>query len=132
MGEQITPERVAIVDDENTITDGIRDVLQTLLNETRILTYNDAETAFEAIVDDQPDLLILDFNIQDDGDIRTGVELLIRLKQVIPEYNPHVIFITANVDQLKSALEESDLDVNLLKTFRKPVRIREILALFGT
>ena len=78
-----------IIDDESTITDGIKLALE---NEYRILDFGDAETAIAAIEKDPPDLVLLDIGLPG----MNGVEALGEIKTLFPDML--VIMITAYED----------------------------------
>jgi len=78
-----------VVDDEPTITEGIKLSLET---EYRIKAFSDAETAISAIKKDLPDLILLDIGLPQ----MNGVEALGEIKKLYPEVI--VIMITAFED----------------------------------
>lgn len=49
-----------VVDDEATITEGIKLALET---EFRVLTFENAETAIDSATDEPPDLMLLDIGL---------------------------------------------------------------------
>jgi len=87
-----------IIDDESTITEGIKLALE---NVYRILDFGDAETAIAAIEKDPPDLVLLDIGLPG----MNGVEALGEIKALFPDML--VIMITAyeDVDTVISAMK---------------------------
>ena len=80
---------LCIVDDEPTITEGIKLALET---EYRIVDFRDAETAIPAIKREPPDLILLDIGLPG----MNGVEALNEIKADFPDLP--VIMITAYED----------------------------------
>jgi two-component system response regulator ChvI len=86
---------IALVDDDKNILTSVSIALQSEGFATRI--YSDGETALKALVDNPPDLAVLDIKMPS----MDGMELLRRLreKNAIP-----VIFLTSKDDELDEAL----------------------------
>lgn len=86
---------IALVDDDRNILTSVSIALQAEGFQTRV--YTDGETALKAILDNPPDLVVLDIKMPQ----MDGMELLRRLreKSALP-----VIFLTSKDDELDEAL----------------------------
>ncbi|MCU6424513.1 response regulator, partial [Klebsiella aerogenes] len=86
---------IALVDDDRNILTSVSIALQTEGFLTRV--YSDGESALKALIDNPPDLAVLDIKMPR----MDGLELLRRLreKSTIP-----VIFLTSKDDELDEAL----------------------------
>ncbi|MBW1803413.1 MAG: sigma-54-dependent Fis family transcriptional regulator [Deltaproteobacteria bacterium] len=80
---------ISIVDDEQTIRDGITLGLET---DYKVSAFADAETAIEAMVNDTPDLVLLDIGLPG----MNGIEAIEKIKRLYPDIL--VIMITAYED----------------------------------
>ena len=89
---------IYIVDDEQTITDGVTMALE---DDYRIKAFSDAETAIAHIEKDPPDLILLDIGLPG----MNGIDALRHIKEVYPDIL--VIMITAyeDVDTVISAMK---------------------------
>jgi len=67
-----------VVDDEATITEGIKLALET---EFRVLTFENAETAIDSATDDPPDLMLLDIGLPGMSD----VDALKKVRKLFPD-----------------------------------------------
>jgi DNA-binding NtrC family response regulator len=94
---------ICIIDDESTITEGIKLALD---GEYRIVDYSDAETALPAIKNEPPDLILLDIGLPG----MNGVEALKVIKGDFPDLP--VIMITAyeDLDTVISAMRRGAYD----------------------
>ena len=69
---------IYVVDDEETITQSIKIAIET---DYRVVTFDDAETAIDAIKKDPPDLVLLDIGLPG----MSGVEALGEIKHLYPD-----------------------------------------------
>src|SRR6187549_3579309 len=117
---------IALVDDDRNILTSVSIALQAEGFVTRL--YSDGETALKALVDNPPDLAVLDIKMP----AMDGMELLRRLreKSAIP-----VIFLTSKDDELDEALGLAmGADDYIAKPFSQRLllaRIRAILRRAG-
>src|SRR6187551_427945 len=86
---------IALVDDDRNILTSVSIALQTEGFLTRV--YSDGETALKALVDNPPDLAVLDIKMPR----MDGLELLRRLRE---RSSVPVIFLTSKDDELDEAL----------------------------
>ena len=112
---------IALVDDDRNILTSVSIALQTEGFLTRV--YSDGETALKALVDNPPDLAVLDIKMPR----MDGLELLRRLreKSAIP-----VIFLTSKDDELDEALGLAmGADDYIAKPFSQRLLIARIRAI---
>ena len=112
---------IALVDDDRNILTSVSIALQTEGFVTRL--YSDGETALKALVDNPPDLAVLDVKMPR----MDGMELLRRLreKSAIP-----VIFLTSKDDELDEALGLAmGADDYIAKPFSQRLLIARIRAI---
>jgi two-component system, OmpR family, response regulator ChvI len=112
---------IALVDDDRNILTSVSIALQTEGFLTRV--YSDGETALKALVDNPPDLAVLDIKMPR----MNGLELLRRLreKSAIP-----VIFLTSKDDELDEALGLAmGADDYIAKPFSQRLLIARIRAI---
>ena len=89
------PASIALVDDDKNILTSVSIALQSEGYATRI--YSDSETALKALVDNPPDLAVLDIKMPR----MDGMELLRKLRE---KSDVPVIFLTSKDDELDEAL----------------------------
>jgi len=112
---------IALVDDDRNILTSISIALQTEGFLTRV--YSDGETALKALIDNPPDLAVLDIKMPR----MDGLELLRRLreKSAVP-----VIFLTSKDDELDEALGLAmGADDYIAKPFSQRLLIARIRAI---
>jgi two-component system response regulator ChvI len=112
---------IALVDDDRNILTSVSIALQTEGFLTRV--YSDGETALKALVDNPPDLAVLDIKMPR----MDGLELLRRLRErtAIP-----VIFLTSKDDELDEALGLAmGADDYIAKPFSQRLLIARIRAI---
>lgn len=112
---------IALVDDDRNILTSVSIALQTEGFLTRV--YSDGETALKALVDNPPDLAVLDIKMPR----MDGLELLRRLreKSAVP-----VIFLTSKDDELDEALGLAmGADDYIAKPFSQRLLIARIRAI---
>src|SRR6187549_2270444 len=112
---------IALVDDDRNILTSVSIALQAEGFVTRL--YSDGETALKALVDNPPDLAVLDIKMPK----MDGLELLRRLreKSAIP-----VIFLTSKDDELDEALGLAmGADDYIAKPFSQRLLIARIRAI---
>jgi two-component system, OmpR family, response regulator ChvI len=116
----ITPT-IALVDDDRNILTSVSIALQTEGFHTRV--YSDGESALKALIDNPPDLAVLDIKMPK----MDGLELLRRLREKsgIP-----VIFLTSKDDELDEALGLAmGADDYIAKPFSQRLLIARIRAI---
>ncbi len=112
---------IALVDDDRNILTSVSIALQTEGFTTRV--YSDGETALKALIDNPPDLAVLDIKMPR----MDGLELLRRLreKSTVP-----VIFLTSKDDELDEALGLAmGADDYIAKPFSQRLLIARIRAI---
>jgi len=85
--------KILIVDDHEVVITGVKAVLSKFKEFDIIDTANDGKDAFEKIITQTPDIVIMDVMLPD----TTGIELTIKLKQIVPEIK--VILHTSYIDE---------------------------------
>src|SRR5882757_7363057 len=95
--------RLLIVDDEQLIRAGIRNGLSALDGIEVVAECSSGSEAIAAILSLQPDLVLLDVQLQD----CTGLDVV---QQIGPEHMPPVIFITAYDEYAVRAFEVNAVD----------------------
>jgi len=115
----MTERTVLIVDDEAAIRDMLRMALE--MAEFRCLEAEDIQTAYQIVVDDRPDIVLLDWMLPGGS----GLELLRRLKRGDTTQDLPVIMLTA-----KTAEDNviQGLDVGADDYMTKPFAPRELVA----
>jgi DNA-binding NarL/FixJ family response regulator len=88
-----TPIRVALLDDHTLFRDGLRRLLDTEPDIDMVAEAKSGAEIFPLIEREQPDLLLLDLNLQNEN----GLELLPRLLEQFPDLK--VLVLTASIDQ---------------------------------
>jgi two-component system, LytTR family, response regulator len=101
--------RLLIVDDEPLIRSGVRSGLNSIAHLEVIGEAESGADAVHAILDLQPDLVLLDVQLQD----MTGLEVV---QQIPPERAPAVVFLTAYDEYAVRAFELNAIDY-VLKPF---------------
>jgi two-component system response regulator ChvI len=116
-----TMATIALVDDDRNILTSVSIALQAEGFATRV--YSDAETALKAIVDNPPDLAVLDVKMPR----MDGMELLRRLRE---KSDLPVIFLTSKDEELDEALGLAmGADDYIAKPFSQRLLIARIRAL---
>ena len=80
--------RVVIIEDDETIREGYAFLIGTTAGYKIVATYSSCEDAFKKIVQDDPDVLLLDVELPG----ITGIEALPKLKRLIPD--THILILT--------------------------------------
>ncbi|MHA6723083.1 response regulator transcription factor [Sphingomonas sp. RS2018] len=112
---------IALVDDDRNILTSVSIALQTEGFLTRV--YSDGETALKALVDNPPDLAVLDIKMPQ----MDGLELLRRLRE---KSATPVIFLTSKDDELDEALGLAmGADDYIAKPFSQRLLIARIRAI---
>jgi two-component system response regulator ChvI len=115
------PASIALVDDDRNILTSVSIALQAEGFATRV--YSDGETALKAIVDNPPDLAVLDVKMPR----MDGMELLRRLRE---KSDLPVIFLTSKDEELDEALGLAmGADDYIAKPFSQRLLIARIRAL---
>ncbi|MDP4198370.1 MAG: response regulator [Bacteroidota bacterium] len=84
---------IAIIDDDVTLCEMVRDTLSRKFPGTQFVTYNTGEDALAQLVD-QPDIVVLDYQLDSvRPDAMNGIQILSKLKERFPELP--VIFMSA-------------------------------------
>jgi two-component system response regulator ChvI len=114
-------QRIALVDDDRNILTSVSIALQAEGFATRV--YSDGETALKAIVDNPPDLAVLDVKMPR----MDGMELLRRLRE---KSDLPVIFLTSKDEELDEALGLAmGADDYIAKPFSQRLLIARIRAI---
>ena len=116
MSARLSP-RIAIVEDEETVREGVSFALRKAGHE--VLMYSDGQSAVEAFDDGLPDLVILDITLPR----MDGLEVCRRLRsrsEVLP-----IIFLTSRDEELDRVL---GLEIGADDYMCKPFSMRELLA----
>jgi CheY-like chemotaxis protein len=114
-GEAIaTQQRILVVDDDQTVVEVVRRVLEAQGHEVDIAY--DGRAGVTLIEQTEYDLIILDFNMPE----LDGIEVYYFIEQLNPDLTRRVVFITGDADrpQVRSFLEVVDRPV-LTKPFTK-------------
>jgi CheY-like chemotaxis protein len=114
-GEAIaTQQRILVVDDDQTVIEVVRRVLEAQGHEVDIAY--DGRAGVTLIEQTEYDLIILDFNMPE----LDGIEVYYFIEQLNPDLTRRVVFITGDADrpQVRSFLEVVDRPV-LTKPFTK-------------
>lgn len=85
--------KLLIVDDHEVVITGVKAVLSKFPEFEIIDTANDGKEAFEKIITQLPDIIIMDVMLPD----TTGIELTVKLKQILPDVK--VILHTSYIDE---------------------------------
>ena len=103
MSNSMNPYTIYVVDDEQTIRDGIAMALEA---DYRVRVFSDAETAIDTMKKDLSDLILLDIGLPG----MNGIEALAEIKDLHPEVL--VIMITAyeDIDTVISAMKAGAYD----------------------
>ena len=88
-----SPIRVALLDDHTLFRDGLRRLLDTEPDIDMVAEAKSGAEIFPLLAREQPDLLLLDLNLQNES----GLELLPRLLEQFPDLK--VLVLTASIDQ---------------------------------
>ena len=118
-GPRMSEETILIVDDEPAIREMIATTLE--LAEFRVLEAENAQQAYERVVDDRPDLILLDWMMPG----VSGIELTRRLKRDEATAEIPVILLTARSEEDNKIL---GLDVGADDYVTKPFSTRELLS----
>ncbi len=114
--------RILVVDDETYIQHVVHLKLSNAGYE--VLTASDGEEGLQMATEEQPDLIITDYQMP----FLTGLEMCQRLQQNPATASIPVIMLTAR----GFALDDADLrSVNILKCLGKPFSPRELVACVG-
>ena len=113
--DQNKPSRVLLVDDEH---DAVQAIARRLLSrDMGIAVAHDGQSALEMLVDDEPDILVLDLKMPDIH----GIEVLRRVKKIRPSVE--VIILTGHGSEADHA---TCLELGALAFLQKPVDIERL------
>ncbi|OXA75237.1 hypothetical protein B0A58_09175 [Flavobacterium branchiophilum NBRC 15030 = ATCC 35035] len=110
--------KAVLIEDELQLRKGLRLLLKKLMPSLQLVGESDSVSdGYQCIVDQQPDLLFLDIQINEGS----SFDILEKLKTNVPHYTPKIIFITAYQQYAVKAFKYSVIDYIL-----KPIDAEEL------